>query len=94
MKIIVAYDIIKNEVRNQIIEVLLGFGLIRIQNSIFLGEISEKKIEQLVKIIEKLIDKKEDSIYFFKICEKDYLKINYFGKNIEINYFNKNFFIF
>lgn len=93
MRVIVAYDIIKNKIRNRIIDILLENGLIRIQKSVFLGEIKKKKLKKVVKRVENIIDYNEDSIYFFKICEKDFNKIAYFGKNIEINYFEKDFFI-
>ena len=93
MKVIIAYDIIENGVRNRIIEVLLEEGMMRIQKSVFFGEINEKKIKKLVKRLEGIIDKEIDSLYFFKLCEKDFSKVNYFGKNIEFHFFNKDFFI-
>lgn len=93
MKVIIAYDIIENKIRNRVIEILLEEGLLRIQKSVFFGEINKKKIKRLVKRVEKTIDKGIDSLYFFKLCEKDFSKINYFGKNIEFHYFNKDFFI-
>lgn len=80
MKVIIAYDIIENGVRNRIIEVLLEEGMMRIQKSVFFGEINEKKIKKLVKRVEGIIDKEIDSLYFFKLCEKDFSKVNYFGK--------------
>ena len=46
MKVIIAYDIIENGVRNRIIEVLLEEGMTRIQKSVFFGEINEKKIKK------------------------------------------------
>lgn len=94
MKVIIAYDIIDNKIRNKIIEILLEVGLIRIQKSIFFGEINEQKIKKIVKKIQDIIDKEKDSVYFFKMCEKDFTKMNYFGKNIEIYYFNKEFYLF
>lgn len=93
MRVIVAYDIIKNKIRNEIIDILFENGLIRIQKSVFLGEIKKKRLKNIVKKVENIIDYNEDSIYFFKICEKDFNKIAYFGKNIDINFFNKEFFI-
>ena len=67
MKVIIAYDIIENGVRNRIIEVLLEEGMMRIQKSVFFGEINEKKIKKLVKRVEGIIDKEIDSLYFFKL---------------------------
>ena len=57
MKVIIAYDIIENGVRNRIIEALLEEGMTRIQKSVFFGEINEKKIKKLVKRVEGIIDK-------------------------------------
>lgn len=93
MKVIIAYDIIENKIRNRVIEILLEEGLLRIQKSVFFGDVDEKKIKRLVKRVEENIDKERDSLYFFKLCEKDFSKINYFGKNIEFHYLNKDFFI-
>ena len=93
MKVIIAYDIIENKVRNRVIEILLEEGLMRIQKSVFFGEVNDKKIKRLVKNIEGVINKEIDSMYFFKLCEKDFSKINYFGKNIEFHFFNRDFFM-
>ena len=70
MKVIIAYDIIENGVRNRIIEVLLEEGMMRIQKSVFFGEINEKKIKKLVKRVEGIIDKEIDSLYFLNYVRR------------------------
>lgn len=93
MRCIISYDISNSRVRTEFSKFLKSEGFIRIQKSVFLGEIKKKKLKKVVKRVENIIDYNEDSIYFFKMCEKDFNKIAYFGKNIEINYFEKDFFI-
>lgn len=43
MKLLICYDIIKNNTRNNIVNLLFDFGFQRLQFSVFLGEISKKK---------------------------------------------------
>lgn len=94
MIILITYDIIDTKIRNKLIDFLFDFGFKRIQYSVFLGEISLKKIKKLISISESLINKKEDSLYFFYICEEDFKKGIFLGKSINTQYLNKNIIFF
>lgn len=93
MKIIVTYDIIKNKIRGEIADILFFYGLLRVQNSVFFGDIKKRKIKNLVKRIKSIELEEEDSIYIFKVCEKDFKNINFFGKSINL-YYIEEYFIF
>lgn len=86
MKILVTYDIIDTKIRNRLIDELFNFGFERLQYSIFLGEINSKKIRKLVNSSEKIINKKEDSLYFFSLCEEDFKRGIFLGKAINKKY--------
>lgn len=90
MKIVIAYDIIETKTRNKIIEILFDFGFERVQNSIFIGEINKKKLKKIINLSEKLINRKEDSLYFFNLNKEEFNKSEFLGKIINVKYLNKN----
>ena len=83
MKFLITYDIINTRIRNRLIDKLFDFGFQRIQNSIFLGDISSKKIDKFIKNIEEIIELEKDSVYLFSICEEDFKNGIFLGKFIE-----------
>ena len=91
MKIIITYDIIKNKTRNEIIELLFFYGLLRVQNSVFFGDLKKNKIKNIINGIKKIKLEENDSIYIFKICEKDFKNIKFFGKSINLYYIENDF---
>lgn len=94
MKILIFYDIIENKTRNHIIDLLFDFNFQRIQFSVFLGEISKKKLKKLFNNINQIINSNEDSLYIFNLCEKDFNNCLFLGKIINKQFFNDNFLIF
>lgn len=94
MKILVAYDIIQTKTRNKIIDVLFDYGFERVQNSIFIGEIKIKKLKKIIKLTEKIIDKKEDSLYFFRLNKEEFDKSEFLGKILNIRYLNEEVLFF
>lgn len=83
MKMLITYDIVSTKIRNRLIDKLFDFGFQRIQNSIFIGDISSEKIEKFIKNIEETIDLGKDSVYLFLICEEDFKNGIFLGKFIE-----------
>ena len=55
MKIIITYDIIKNKTRNEIIELLFFYGLLRVQNSVFFGDLKKNKIKNMA-LSQQMVD--------------------------------------
>ena len=80
---LITYDIVSTKIRNRLIDKLFDYGFQRIQNSIFIGDISSKKIDKFVKNIEEIIKLREDSVYLFSICEEDFKNGIFLGKFIE-----------
>ncbi len=94
MKILIFYDIVETSIRNRVIELLFDYGFQRVQFSVFMGEISKKKIKRLTGNIHSVIDSKVDSLYIFNLCEKDFNNCLFLGKIINKQFMNNNFLIF
>lgn len=75
MKILIFYDIIETNIRNQVIDILFTAGFERVQFSVFLGEVSKKKKKILTKKLCNTIDQKQDSLYIFDLCEHDLITV-------------------
>lgn len=85
MYLIVTYDI--NEERVNKVRKILRRYLNWVQNSVFEGEITEAKLEKCKMELSFVIDKDEDSIYFYLIENKNNINKSTFGidKNITDN---------
>lgn len=66
MKVLICYDIADNRIRRQLIKYLEKFS-IRIQYSVFLGELSHKQMEELNDYGNRLLE--EDSVGKLYICK-------------------------
>jgi len=71
MKVLVVYDITNDNLRNKIAEILKDFGLLRIQKSAFIGDLSSEERKDLEKVLSRKNLDKNDKIDVFPICEKD-----------------------
>lgn len=71
---IISYDIRENKRRNQVARELKNYGT-RVQYSVFECLIPNEKAQKLTAKLEQVIDHKEDSIRFYKICESCQNKI-------------------
>lgn len=69
MRYIVAYDIANDKRRKKLADLLEGYG-VRVNYSVFELEITKTQKERLLYEIElqKLIDKKYDSLRFYHLC--------------------------
>ena len=79
MKYLVTYDIINDKRRKKLSDLLEGYG-VRVNYSVFEIELSETKREKLLHEIElqKLINKKYDSLRFYHLC------VNCIPKSFEV----------
>src|SRR3990170_1566493 len=64
---VVAYDIPDNNRRNRLFKVMKGFG-IHTQFSVFECTLDDKEFVRMTKKIESVIDKKEDDIKIYPLC--------------------------
>ena len=85
MNYLLSYDISTDKSRKRVSDYLLEKGFLRIQNSVFLGEIHITKIDDILENICLLVDKDEDSIFCIPINKEDYKNIFNFGKNKDYN---------
>ncbi|MGB9813876.1 MAG: CRISPR-associated endonuclease Cas2 [Thermovenabulum sp.] len=65
MFVIITYDVSERRV-NKVRKVLKKY-LIWTQNSVFEGDITEAKLYKCLSEVNKIMDKREDSIYVYKI---------------------------
>ena len=63
-----SYDVTVGRRRNQISKVLERFGL-RVQKSVFQCDIPQEKAIELKAELLKKINKKEDSLLFYPVCD-------------------------
>lgn len=67
----VIYDISSNKIRNKIIRICKDAGLYRVQKSVFLGDISENKFDEIQLIFNDLVNLDIDSVYVFPMSKKE-----------------------
>jgi len=70
MEYLVCYDIVENDVRKNVADICLNKGLMRIQYSVFFGEISKNKAEEVLMEIKDEIKEYEAIIFMVELCEK------------------------
>ena len=83
---LVVYDITDNKRRKKLSDLLEGYGF-RVNLSVFELTIKETKLKKLISKIEKLVDKKYDSVRFYHICQN--CKVKSFTLCKEKNIFEK-----
>lgn len=75
MNYMVSYDIRNNRIRKLVSDYLINKGFIRIQKSVFLGEVKVEIYENIIVYIENIIDKESDNICSIPINKNDYFNI-------------------
>lgn len=65
----IIYDIGQNRIRTKIASKCKNYGLLRVQKSSFLGNISKNKMDMLAIEIKDLIKESEDCVYIFPSCK-------------------------
>lgn len=89
----VAYDIKNNKNRSSLIKELQNIGFVRVQKSLFLGDISSKNYLSLQFFIGKTINFQEDSVYIFPQCMEDFHDTIFLSKNDSHKRFTSEFLI-
>lgn len=83
MKYLIAYDIKDDKKRKKVSDILEGFGF-RVNYSVFECETNKTKLKKMIANIEKYINKKEDSVRFYHICQNCLPKSFELCKNGEV----------
>lgn len=96
MKYIVSYDISKDYIRKEISNFLISNNFIRIQKSVFLGEIKTDLLLEKLSILNSFLSDKSDTILISPICFQDLTKSYFLGKTFDTSTFEqfKTFIIF
>jgi len=74
------YDIVENKTREKIARACKGYGLYRVQKSVFLGTLNKNQLDELSIKSKDLINEKKDSVYIFPMCEDDFKKVILLGQ--------------
>lgn len=74
------YDIVKDKPRKKLADKAIEQGLYRVQKSVFLGNIDNNLLDELIVFAEEIIDPEEDSVYVFPMCQDDFKKVELIGQ--------------
>jgi len=74
----VVYDITDNRKRDVVVKICKGYGLYRVQKSVFLGNLNRNELDSVALECGEIIDK-DDSVYVFPMCEDCFKKIKLIG---------------
>lgn len=66
---LIAYDITDNQRRLKVSKILESYSN-RVQESVFEGFLTRAELEKIFKRVEKIIEKQEDSLRVYFICEE------------------------
>jgi len=80
MLVWIIYDIEKNRTRSKVATQCKGYGLMRVQKSVFLGTLNNNEIDEISLKCQEIMDKKKDSIYIFPMCDEDFKKVRLLGQ--------------
>jgi CRISPR-associated protein Cas2 len=78
MFIAVSYDIPDDRRRTRVMKALKDFGT-HVQYSVFECELKEEDYKRMRERLDKLIDRKEDSVRFYVLCQEDLKKRRIWG---------------
>ena len=70
MEYLVCYDIVEDDIRKSVADICLNKGLARIQYSVFYGDLSRNRAEEVLMEIKDEIKGNEAIIFMVELCEK------------------------
>jgi len=76
----IVYDIVDDKKRMRISKACKGYGLYRVQKSVFLGRLNNNQIDELAMRCEDIIEEEKDSVYIFPLCDDDFKKVKLLGQ--------------
>lgn len=80
MLVWVIYDISDNRIRSLVAKLCKNYGLFRVQESAFLGDLNRNESDSLALECEAAIEE-SDSVYVFPICDDCFDKIKLIGRD-------------
>jgi CRISPR-associated protein Cas2 len=83
MHIVLAYDIVADRRRNRLAKGLEGF-LVRVQKSVFEGDIPDERYPKLRALIEREINPDEDGVRMYRLCARCVPAVEVVGMGVYI----------
>jgi CRISPR-associated protein Cas2 len=77
--VVVSYDIVDDKRRTKVMQTLEGYGR-RVQYSVFECELRPADLQRLKERLGALIQKEEDDIRFYPLCEGCLARVTMLGK--------------
>ncbi len=77
------YDISDDKMRNRVAKECKKAGLIRVQQSVFLGKLESNRFDELAEKCNDLIEEKTDSVYVFPFCQEDFRNVRVLGQGFD-----------
>lgn len=71
MKTLVSYDIVEDKVRRKVFEACKDYGLTHVQYSLFFGNLTQNRREELFQRLRRIIGRQEGKVLICPICDKD-----------------------
>jgi CRISPR-associated protein Cas2 len=68
---LVIYDISEDDLRSKVANICKEYGLVRVQKSAFLGQISTSLRKELIALLDKIIKDTNNNIQIYVICRAD-----------------------
>ncbi len=84
MKYIISYDISSSKIRKDFSDFLLSENFIRIQKSVFIGNIKKKYLFKKIQNWIENVENEKDSILLCPLCENDFKESYFMGKTFDI----------
>jgi len=75
----VVYDITDSRRRESVVRICKGYGLYRVQKSVFLGNLNRNELDSIALECEEIIDEDTDSVYVFPMCDDCFKRIKLIG---------------
>jgi CRISPR-associated protein Cas2 len=79
----VVYDIRKDRTRARVARRCLDYGLYRVQQSVFLGDIESNRVEEIVLFSRELLDPATDAVFVFPMCRPDFDRVRIVGQGFD-----------
>ena len=83
MLVWIIYDISDDKARKEISDTCKEFGLIRVQYSVFFGNLPKTCVDEIAVYSEKMIDKETDGVFILPVSEDDFRKKKIIGKTFD-----------
>jgi CRISPR-associated protein Cas2 len=80
------YDITDDSTRSDIVQILKNIGFVRIQKSVFCGNLTSQQRKDIIEMVKITIRVDSDSFYLILACKQCFGKIQIIGKGFDKAY--------